>query len=78
MALQQRGLMIPDAERQKYQGADHLNAVIDSCEAHQTISKQVLDSERVQKGLLELLLRPGGLWEALREQGESARSAAKV
>jgi len=35
-----------------------VNAVIDSFDAHQTMSKQVLDSERVKNGVLALIRVP--------------------
>lgn len=47
-----------------------VSTVIESFGAHQIMINQVLDSERVQNGLLDILLGHGGLWEALRERGE--------
>lgn len=44
-----------------------LNAIIDSFAAHSTMSKQALDSEKVQDALKDILLGPGRLWESLRE-----------
>ena len=43
--------------------APHVNAP-----AHSTMSKQVLESERVREGLKDVLLGPAGLYEALRER----------
>jgi type I restriction enzyme R subunit len=45
-----------------------VNAVMDSYAAHSTMSKQVLNSERVRAGLEDVLLGPGRLWEDLRER----------
>ena len=52
---------------------EHENAIIEALAAHTTMSKQALESARVQAGLLEILLGPGQLWEALRAKGTSAR-----
>ncbi len=43
-----------------------LDAVIDAFDAHSSMSKQALDSEKVREGLKDALLGPGQLWEALR------------
>ena len=43
-----------------------MNAIIDAFTAHNVMSKQALDSERVRRGLQDILLGPGQLWEALR------------
>ncbi|MDT4329498.1 type I restriction endonuclease subunit R [Methylomonas sp. MS20] len=45
-----------------------LNAIIDAFAAHNTMSKQALDSARVRGGLREILLGPAQLYEALRER----------
>lgn len=45
-----------------------MNAIIDAFEAHSTMSKQALDSEKVRRGLREILLGPARLYEALRER----------
>jgi type I restriction enzyme R subunit len=45
-----------------------MNAIIDAFEAHSTMSKQALDSEKVRGGLREILLGPARLYEALRER----------
>jgi type I restriction enzyme R subunit len=46
-----------------------LNAIMDALTAHNTMSKQALDSERVRSGLKSILLGPAGLYEALRLKG---------
>ena len=46
-----------------------LNAILAAYDAHTVMSRQALDSESVRKGLRELLLQHGRLWELLREQG---------
>ena len=43
-----------------------MNAIMDALEAHQSMSTQALASERVRKGLKNILLGPAGLYEALR------------
>jgi type I restriction enzyme R subunit len=43
-----------------------LEAVMDALGAHQTMSKQALDSEKVRAGLKDVLLGPAQLYEALR------------
>jgi type I restriction enzyme R subunit len=48
-----------------------LNAIMDALSAHTTMSQQALESERVQQGLRDILLDQAGLYEALRERGES-------
>lgn len=45
------------------------DAIIDAFGAYATMSKQALDSERVRAGLKDVLLGPGGLYEALRARG---------
>lgn len=45
-----------------------LNAIMDALDAHQTMSRQALGSDRVRAGLKEILLGPGQLYEALRER----------
>ncbi|TJY59432.1 type I restriction endonuclease subunit R [Sinimarinibacterium sp. CAU 1509] len=45
-----------------------LNAIMDALGAHQTMSKQALDSPKVREGLKDVLLGPAGLYEALRER----------
>lgn len=47
-----------------------IDAVIDAMDAHQSMSQQVLGSKKVQEGLRDVLLGPGQLWEALRQQGQ--------
>ncbi len=45
-----------------------LNAVIEAFEAHQIMSKQALDSDRVRTGMKDILLGPAGLYESLRSE----------
>lgn len=47
-----------------------INAIIDAEAAHSTMSRQALDSEKIRKRLLEILLGPGNLWEELRKKDE--------
>ena len=48
-----------------------LGAFMDKLEAHTTMSKQAIDSEKVREGLKEVLLGPAQLYDALRyEAGE--------
>ncbi len=49
-----------------------MNAIIDAFEAHSSMSKQALDSEKVRQGLREILLGPANLYEALRSNGSCA------
>jgi type I restriction enzyme R subunit len=44
-----------------------LNAVMDALAAHNTMSRQALDSERVREGLKDVLLGEARLYESLRE-----------
>jgi type I restriction enzyme R subunit len=48
-----------------------LNAIVEALEAHTSMSKQALDSEKVRAGLKDTLLGPGQLYEALRARGEA-------
>ena len=52
-----------------------LNAIMDALSAHNTMSKQALDSERVRSGLKSILLGPAGLYEALRKRGGDSSGA---
>lgn len=45
------------------------NAIMDAMAAHESMSKQALNSEAIQARILSVLLGPGGLWEALRQTG---------
>ena len=47
-----------------------MNAIMDALAAHQTMSKQALDSATVRAGLKEILLGPAQLYEALRDRAE--------
>ena len=53
-----------------------MNAVMDALAAHQTMSRQALDSERVRSGLKDILLGPAQLWESLRLRGNAQREVA--
>lgn len=46
-----------------------MNAIIDAFEAHGTMSKQALDSEKVRQGLKHILMGPAELYEGLRQRG---------
>jgi type I restriction enzyme R subunit len=46
-----------------------MNAIIDAFEAHTTMSKQALGSEKVRHGLRDILLGPARVYEALRGEG---------
>lgn len=46
-----------------------MNAIMDALAAHQAMSKQALDSQRVRDDLKDVLLGPGQLYEALRDRG---------
>jgi type I restriction enzyme R subunit len=43
-----------------------LDAIMDALDAHSTMSKQALESEKVRHGLRDILLGPGQLYETLR------------
>ncbi len=43
-----------------------LNAIMEAFDAHQAMSRQALDSEPTRRGLRDVLLGPGRLYEALR------------
>src|SRR5262249_21645478 len=45
-----------------------MSAVLDALAAHETMSKQAIDSERVREGLKDVLLGPAQLYEALRDK----------
>ncbi|MEO5376399.1 MAG: type I restriction endonuclease [Magnetococcus sp. DMHC-6] len=45
-----------------------MNAIMDAFAAHNTMSRQALDSEKVRQGLQEILLGPANLYEALRSK----------
>ena len=46
--------------------AELMNAIIEAFEAHQIMSRQALESERVRTGMKGILLGPAGLYEGLR------------
>jgi type I restriction enzyme R subunit len=47
-----------------------LNAIMDAAAAHSEMSRQALESEKVRRGLMDVLLGPAQLYEALRAKGE--------
>jgi type I restriction enzyme R subunit len=51
-------------------GKELLDAIMDALVAHQSLSKQALESAKIQEGLKDALLGPGQLYEALRARGE--------
>ena len=53
-----------------------MNAIMDAFEAHSTMSKQAIDSDKVRQGLKHILLGPAELYEALRSKWTS-RQASK-
>jgi type I restriction enzyme, R subunit len=53
-----------------------LNAIMDALAAHNTMSKQALESQRVRSGLRDILLGPAQLYEALRSRVETSTGAA--
>jgi type I restriction enzyme, R subunit len=55
-----------------------LNAIMDALAAHNTMSKQALESERVRSGLREILLGPAQLYETLRARAEAAALKSQV
>lgn len=54
-----------------------LNAIMDALAAHNTMSKQALESERVRSGLREILLGPAQLYEALRSRAEAGTATGR-
>lgn len=50
-------------------GKELLDAIMDALVAHSRLSKQALESPRIQDGLKDALLGPGQLYEALRARG---------
>jgi type I restriction enzyme R subunit len=54
-----------------------MDAIMDAQTAHSAMSRQALESVRVRNGLLEILLGPGQLYEALREKAEAVQSHAE-
>jgi type I restriction enzyme R subunit len=57
----------PDLDREL------MNAIMDALAAHTSMSTQTLDSERVRRGLRDILLGPAQLYEALRARGAGDR-----
>jgi type I restriction enzyme R subunit len=52
-----------------------VDAIIDAFDAHNVMSKQALDSAQIREGLIEILLGPGQLYEALRNKAGTGQSA---
>ena len=53
-----------------------LNAIMDALAAHNTMSRQALESERVRNGLRDILLGPAQLYEALRSRADLSKGQA--
>jgi type I restriction enzyme, R subunit len=47
-----------------------MNAIMDALAAHQSMSRQALDSAQVREGLKDILLGPGQLYESLRSKND--------
>jgi type I restriction enzyme R subunit len=54
-------------------GKELVEAIMDALAAHTSLSKQALESPRIQEGLKDALLGPGQLYEALRARGAPGR-----
>lgn len=52
-------------------GDELMSAIIEAFEAHAALSKQAMESQKVQEGLKEVLLGPAKLYQALRLRGET-------
>lgn len=50
-----------------------MNAIMDALEAHTSLSKQALGSQKVQEGLKDVLLGPAQLYEALQARAREMR-----
>jgi type I restriction enzyme R subunit len=48
---------------------------MDALAAHNTMSKQALESERVRSGLRDILLGPAQLYETLRSRASAASAS---
>lgn len=55
-----------------------LNAIMDADSAFSALTKQALDSEKVRRGILDILLDNAGLYEALRQRGMEGRDGPIV
>jgi len=55
-----------------------MNAIMDALSAHNTMSKQALESDRVRNGLRDILLGPAQLYESLRTRAEGQSAGAKA
>ena len=56
--------------------SEQLNVHMDAQTAHHAMSKQALESERVRNDILDILLGPGQLYEALRSRSEASKANA--
>ncbi len=56
--------------------AELMNAIMDALEAHTSLSKQALGSQKVQEGLKDVLLGPAHLYEALRARAGLSETEA--
>lgn len=52
---------------------DLSSELMDAFEAHSTMSKQAIDSDKVRQGLKHILLGPAELYESLRQLGVAER-----
>ena len=52
-----------------------VDAIMDAFAAHETMSSQALNSERVREGLKDVLLGPAQLYESLRERSTKSTDA---
>lgn len=52
------------------------NAIMDASDAYATMSRQALASDTVQTGLMDILLRDIGLWQALRQRGDAGEAGS--
>ena len=53
-----------------------MNAIMDAMAAHQTMSRQALNSEMIRARMLSTLLGPGELWNILRAQQPPSPAAS--
>ncbi|SIR42254.1 hypothetical protein, partial [Bosea sp. TND4EK4] len=65
----------PDGYNSPTLRAELMNAIMDALEAHTSLSKQALGSQKVQEGLKDVLLGPAQLYEALRLRAGEASAA---
>lgn len=48
--------------------AELMNAIVEALDAHTSMSTQALNSDKVRRGIKDILLNHAGLWELLRDQ----------